>query len=243
MNLIRGYDAETLRELIDPRECQQRLEEIGMQRSLPALLERVWLLKVLGDFDESLKLSEQSVRTARMSGTRQDLLRSRVLHASVVHSRGNSSAAIQELTMCADEAQGQRWPSIAAFALQHRGRVHFDNGDYENARSDFKQVLFLRQQAGLSEEELSTTLLYVDTADRRWAHSAAGKAQAATPEDAELLASVAAEAERASESAAVASDANVATGDAGADQESAQPASEAVAPAVAAEPDRSAANS
>ncbi len=170
--MIRGYDPETLRELIDPRECEQRLDEIGAQRSLPSLLERVWLLKVLGRFDEALLVSEQSVRQARMGGTRKDLLRARILHASVVHSRGNGVAAAQELTQCANEADGQGWPGIAAFAIQHRGRMHFDNGDFLSARADFKQALALRQQGGASEEDLEFAVMAVDSADRRWARVA-----------------------------------------------------------------------
>lgn len=170
--MIRGYDPETLRELIDPRECEQRLDEIGAQRSLPSLLERVWLLKVLGRFDEALSISEQSVRQARMGGTRKDLLRARVLHASVVHSRGNSAAAEQELTQCAVEAEGHDWGGIAAFAIQHRGRLHFDNEDFLGARNDFKQALAMRQAAGASEEDLEFAIMAVDSADRRWARVA-----------------------------------------------------------------------
>lgn len=170
--MIRGYDPETLRELIDPRECEQRLAEIGAQRSLPALLERVWLLKVLGRFDEALSVSEQSVRQARMGGTRKDLLRARVLHASVVHSRGNSSAAEQELTQCAVEADGHGWEAIAAFAVQHRGRMHFDNEDFLGARTDFKQALAMRQASGASDDDLEFAIMAVDSADRRWARVA-----------------------------------------------------------------------
>ena len=62
MSYIHGYDPDTLREITDSRECQERLDEIGSQRSLHALLERVWLLKVLDRFDEALAISEQSVR-------------------------------------------------------------------------------------------------------------------------------------------------------------------------------------
>jgi hypothetical protein len=176
VSMIRGYDAETLRELIDPKECEARLDEIGSQRSLPALLERVWLLKVLGQFDDALKVSDQSVRQARMGGTRKDLLRARVLHATVVHSRGGSVLAEQELTMCAEEAEAQGWYGIAAFAMQHRGRVHFDNADYSRARHDFKKVVFLRQQAGADESELESILMAVDAADRRWARDGANSA-------------------------------------------------------------------
>ncbi|MET0297385.1 MAG: hypothetical protein ABW024_08290 [Microbacterium sp.] len=167
MSYIKGFDPDTLREVVDEQECAERLDEIGEQRSLPALLERVWLLKVLGRLDDSLVLSEQSVRVARMAGTRKDLLRARILHASVQQMRGAYAAADQELTMCAEEAEGQGWSGIAAFALQHRGKVNFDAGDFDAARTDFKRALFLRQDAGAVDEQLESTLLAIDAADRR----------------------------------------------------------------------------
>lgn len=167
MSYIRGYDPDTLREKVDPRQCRDRLAEIGEQRSLPALLERVWLLKVLDRIEDALVVSEQSVRVARMAGTRKDLLRARILHASVVLMRGAYAAAEQELTMCAEEAEGQGWAGIAAFAYQHRGKVHYDAEDYESARRDFKRALFLRQESGAADDQLESTLLAIDAADRR----------------------------------------------------------------------------
>lgn len=167
MSYIKGYDPDTLREKVDPRACRDRLDEIGEQRSLPALLERVWLLKVLERPEEALVLSEQSVRVARMAGTRKDLLRARILHASVLQVVGAYAAAEQELTMCADEAEGQGWSAIAAFAYQHRGKVHFDAEDYTAARVDFKRALFLRQESGVPDDQLESTLLAIDAADRR----------------------------------------------------------------------------
>ncbi|MFT4281953.1 hypothetical protein [Microbacterium sp.] len=167
MSYILGYDAETLRELVDPRQCKDRLDELGDQRSLPALLERVWLLKVLDRLDDALVVSEQSVRVARMGGTRKDLLRARILHATVLQHRGAFAAAVQELTTCAEEAEGQGWSALAAFAVQHRGKVHYDAQDYAAARADFKRALFLRQESGAPEEQLESTLLAIDAADRR----------------------------------------------------------------------------
>lgn len=172
MSFIHGYDPDTLRERIDPRQCKDRLDEIGEQRSLPALLERVWLLKVLDRLDDALLLSEQSVRLARMAGTRKDLLRARILHASVQQYRGAYAAADQELSTCAEEAEGQEWSAIAAFAYQHRGKVHYDAGDFDAARRDFKRALFLRQEAGAPDDQLESTLLAVDAADRRRARVA-----------------------------------------------------------------------
>ena len=167
MSFIHGYDPDTLREQIDPRQCKERLDEIGEQRSLPALLERVWLLKVLDRLDDALVLSEQAVRVARMAGTRKDLMRARILHASVQQNRGAYAAAEQELTFCADEAEGQGWAGIAAFAYQHRGRVRFDAGELDGARRDFKRALFLRQESGAPDEQLESTLLAIDVVDRR----------------------------------------------------------------------------
>ncbi|WP_137844112.1 hypothetical protein [Microbacterium sp. 2FI] len=167
MSYIKGYDPDTLREQVDPRQCKERLDEIGEQRSLPALLERVWLLKVLGRPDDAMVLSEQSVRVARMAGTRKDLLRARILHASVVQVRGSYAAADQELTTCAEEAEGQGWAAIAAFAYQHRGKTHYEAEDYESARRDFKRALFLRQESGAPDDQIEQALLSIDAADRR----------------------------------------------------------------------------
>jgi tetratricopeptide (TPR) repeat protein len=167
VSYIDGYDPDTLRERVDLDVCRERLAEIGEQRSLPALLERVWLLKVLDRLDEALVVSEQSVRTARMAGTRKDLLRARILHATIQQYRGALAAAHQELTTCAEEAEGKGWSGIAAFALQHRGKVSYDAGDYDDARRDFKRALFLRQDSGAPDEQLESTLLAIDAADRR----------------------------------------------------------------------------
>lgn len=167
MSYIRGYDPETLREIVDTRQCKDRLDEIGEQRSLPSLLERVWLLKVLGRLEDALVISEESVRVARMGGTRKDLLRARILHASVQQFRGMFAAAEQELTMCAGEAEGQDWAAIGAFAYQHRGKVHFDAGDFDLARADFKHALFLREAAGAADDQLESTLIAIEAADRR----------------------------------------------------------------------------
>lgn len=167
MSYIKGYDPDTLREIVDARACQDRLDEIGEQRSLQALLERVWLLKVLDKLDDALAVSEQSVRLARMAGTRKDLLRARVLHASVQQFRGAYAAAIHELNMCTEEADGQGWTALAAFAYQHRGKAHYDAANYAAARADFKKALFLRQESGAPEEQLETTLAAIDASDRR----------------------------------------------------------------------------
>ena len=56
---------------------------------------------------------------------------------------------------------------MAAFAFQHRGKVSYDAEEFADARADFKRALFLRQQAGAPEEQLESTLLAIEAADRR----------------------------------------------------------------------------
>ena len=156
MSLIRGYDQENLRELVDRDECAVRLAEVESKRSLPALLERAWLLKVLDRLDEALEVSEETVRLARMAGTRKDVLHARVLHATILQYRGAHAAAEQELATCAAEAEGQRWISIAAAAHHHHGKNAYDAGAYETARESFKQSLFLRREAGADDRDLES---------------------------------------------------------------------------------------
>ncbi len=167
MSFIQGYDSETLRERVNPAECADRLAEIESQRSLPALMERVWLLKVLDRLDEALTLSEEAVRVARMAGTRKDVLRARVLHATILQYRGAHAAAEQELATCATEAEGHGWSPIAAFAMQHHGKNAYDAGDFEQARESLTKALFLRRKAGADDGELEPLLLAIDAAERR----------------------------------------------------------------------------
>lgn len=167
MSFIQGFDSETLREIVNPTACEARLDEINNQRSLPALLERVWLLKVLGRLDESLAIADESVRQARMAGTRKDLLRARVLRATVLQYRGDFAGADHELDLCVNEAEGQGWASIAAFAHQHQGKNAYESGDFERARESFKRTVFLRREAGAADSELESALLAIEAADRR----------------------------------------------------------------------------
>ena len=66
-----------------------------------------------------------------------------------------------------DQRRGGTPDELRKRVYQHRGKVHLDGEDLDAARADFKRTLFLRQQAGAPEEQLETTLLAIDTVDRR----------------------------------------------------------------------------
>ncbi|MGI6878929.1 hypothetical protein [Microbacterium sp. gxy059] len=171
MGFIQGYDPDTLREIVDRTEIYERLVEVSPQRSFTAQLEQVWLLKVLGELEEALQVSEHAVRLARMSGTRRDLLHARILHATVNQNRGAYTTAEAELTTCVEEAEGQGWRRISALAHSHRGKTRYDAGDYDGARADFKRELFLRQEMGADDEQLEITMTAIEAAERRRAES------------------------------------------------------------------------
>lgn len=155
-----------LREEVDAAACAERLVELGEQRSLPALLEKAWLLRSLGQLDDALEIAEQAVRLARMSGTRRDLIGARMLHATVQQYRGATARAALELATCAAEAEGHGWPRLAALAHQHRGRVWFEARDFDAAKADFKRALFLLRDGGAPDAALEPVLLAIDATDR-----------------------------------------------------------------------------
>ncbi len=161
MKILLGWDAVTLREKVDLRAAGERLAELGDMRNLQALSERAWLLKVTGRLDEALDVANQAVRLARFTGNRRDLLLPRILRTQVLQYLGRYDEAIYELTLCADDANTQNWPTLESVALQHRGRVLFDAGEYAAALADFKSAVFLRNQVGASESELEPSLIAI----------------------------------------------------------------------------------
>lgn len=174
VSYVHGYDPATLREIVDTVACRARLEEIANRRSLPELLERVWLLKVLGRAGDALAVAEEAVRVSRISGNRKDLLRARVLHATILQHLGSHDLAHQELATCASEAEAKGWASMAAFAYQHQGRNHYDAGNFEAARESFKKALFLRYESGADELRIEAVLRAIDAAERRRNESVVG---------------------------------------------------------------------
>ena len=174
MSYVKGQDPTTLREVVDVFACKERLAEIATWRSFPALLERVWLMKVIGKASEALSIAEEAVLVARTSGSRKDLLRARVLHATVLQRLGSFEIADQILASCASEAEVKGWTSLAAFTNQHRGNNYFDAGDYAAAREGFKKALFLRFESGADEQRIESVLLAIEAADRRRRDSGVG---------------------------------------------------------------------
>ncbi|MDR6971527.1 tetratricopeptide repeat protein [Leifsonia shinshuensis] len=161
LSIILGYDPTTLRERVDLRAAGERLEELGSLRSLSALNEKAVLLRLLGRLDEAIDIANEAVRQARFTGDREQLLGARIRHAQVLQYQGKADEAIIELTGCVDEARGREWTALEAFAIQNRGKVWFDTGDYENALADMTAAVFLREKLGASPAEIQAALTAV----------------------------------------------------------------------------------
>lgn len=167
MSIILGYDPETLREKVDLLEVGHRLKELGAMRSLDALCERSWLLRVGGNLDEALAVANEAYRLARFTGDRQSLQRPRMLRAQTMEELGRLDDAAGELSVCIEDARTHEWPLIEAYGLHYRGRVHLDQGQVEPAVADFKAALRLREDHGAPMDQLEATEFAVSVAERR----------------------------------------------------------------------------
>jgi tetratricopeptide (TPR) repeat protein len=119
------------------------------------------LLRLLGRLDEAYEIANEAVRQARFTGDREQLLGARVRRAQVLQYLGKADEAVVELTGSVDEAHGREWSALEAFAIQNRGKVYFDSGDFENALADMTAAVFLREKLGASPAEIQAALTAV----------------------------------------------------------------------------------
>jgi tetratricopeptide (TPR) repeat protein len=138
-----------------------RLDELGSLRSLSALNEKTVLLRLLNRLDEALVVANEAMRQARFTGDREQLLGARVRRAQVLQYQGKLDEAVTELSGCVDEARTHEWTALEAFAVQNRGKAHFDAEDYEDALADVTAAVFLREKLGASPADIESSLIAV----------------------------------------------------------------------------------
>lgn len=125
------------------------------------------LLRLVGRLDEAYEVGNEAVRQARFTGEREQLLGARIRRAQVLQYQGKFDEAIVELSGCIVEARGREWTALEAFAIQTRGKVHFDMAAYEDALSDMSAAVFLREKLGASPAEIEGALTAVAVVQRR----------------------------------------------------------------------------
>jgi tetratricopeptide (TPR) repeat protein len=162
--VIVGYDPTSLRAVPDLHALGARLSELGELRSSTALNEKVGLLTLAGRLDEAWDVANAAVREARFGGDREQLLLARIRRAQVQQYMGRLDAALIELADCVAEAGAHEWHSAHAFALQHRGKVHFDRDDFVAAHKDFSEALAIRTRIHSPTDQIENSFLAVRVA-------------------------------------------------------------------------------
>nr|WP_241732322.1 hypothetical protein [Galbitalea soli] len=150
-----------MREIVDEDALNQRLDELGVQRSSTALNEKVGLLRLSGRLDEAWDVANEAVRQARFGGDRERLALARVRRAQVQQFQGRLDAALAELSDCVHEAHTHNWANAEAFALQHRGKVHFDLGELDAALRDFRDALTIRVRIKASADQIDSSMIAI----------------------------------------------------------------------------------
>lgn len=165
MGIILGYDLTTLRENVDSGAAEARLAELGQLRSLSALNEKVELLRLLGRLDEAMVIANEAVRQSRFAGDREELVIARTRRAQVLQFQGKIDPALVDLTDCINEALAHSWDGAAAFALQSRGSIRFDQQDYSAARHDYREALTLRVRTKAPAESIDACMVAIAVTD------------------------------------------------------------------------------
>lgn len=165
--IILGYDPDTLRERVDAQAAEARLEEIAHLRSLAALNERVTLLRLLGRVDDAFEVAQAAYRQSRFTGAREDALAAKIRRAVVQHAQGKGDVALRDLDVCVQEARDHEWLDLTATALQHRGHVHFAEGDADLALADFEEALKIRESINTSADRVEASKFAVRVARAR----------------------------------------------------------------------------
>jgi predicted negative regulator of RcsB-dependent stress response len=167
VDIILGYDPTTLREQVDLQAAGDRLAELENRRDTESINEKVALLRMVGRIDDAWDAANAALRNARMTGDRESICRARIRRAQVQQEQGKLEDARRELTACIDEARTHDWAATEAFALQHRGKVLFDHGDFAGALQDFRTAAAMRERIGAPDDQVQSSLFAAQVVESR----------------------------------------------------------------------------
>ncbi len=174
-------DDETLRDRpTDEAEARRRvaeLEELGEEGDI----ERVSLLRMLGDLDEAEKLAWVVVERDGGPGSREAALMTGVLPmeavassirlAHVLHWKEDYQAASDLYSACLRSIENarmhgdERVPKLEAFTHQHLGKLRFDEGKVPTALLHFEQALKIREEIGAPQDQIDSSRKAVERAE------------------------------------------------------------------------------
>jgi len=151
-------DAETNRDyLLDEESAVAYLSHIDGRADLASRGQRVSLLRLLGRLDEAEAEASAALAQARRDGSPRDELGALIRLAHVVQWQRRWEEADRLFAEAIERAERLGDDLYTAFALQHAGRNHIDQGRLDKAIESFENALALRVAVDAPEDQLSST--------------------------------------------------------------------------------------
>lgn len=160
-------DERTNREVVDEDAAIAYLATLAGRDDLKARGERVSLLRALGRLDEAAREGETAVVQARRQGTSRQQIASLLRLAHVRQWRREWATADELFADALRQAEELGEPLMLAFAQQHAGRNHVDQGRHAEAVACFRAALALREAHDAPADQLESTRGALAAAERR----------------------------------------------------------------------------
>jgi tetratricopeptide (TPR) repeat protein len=164
-------DERANRETVDEVAANDYLATIAGRTDLTARGERVGLLRMLGRLDEAAREGEAALALARQEGTARQRVTALLRLAHVRQWRREWESADELFAEALRQAQELADPLMVAFAHQHSGRNHVDQGRHAEAVESFRAALALREAHDAPTDQLESTRGALRAAEARLAEA------------------------------------------------------------------------
>jgi tetratricopeptide (TPR) repeat protein len=150
-------DQEANRDVVDADEATARLAVLAEREDLSARGERVSLLRSLGRLEQAAAEGRHAYDLAMREGTPRQRMAAliRLAHVLQYQRRWGEADALFDDAFARAREPGD--PLMEAFAHQHAGRNHVDQGRHTEAVAAFRAALALREAHGAPADQLEST--------------------------------------------------------------------------------------
>lgn len=162
-------DNEANREVIDEAAATEFLASLVGRDDLRSRGMRVATLRNLGRLDEAEREGRAAYDLALREGTPRQQVAALIRLAHVMQFRRDWSTADAMFAEALARAQELDEPLMLAFAYQHAGRNHVDQGRYAEAVAAFGRALALREAHDAPADQLESSRGALRVAERRLA--------------------------------------------------------------------------
>ena len=150
-------DNEANREVVDVSAALAHLKALAGHDDLGSRGQRVATLRMLGRLDEAEREGRAAYGLALREGTPRQQVAALLRLAHVMQFRGDRPAADAMFGEALVRARELDDPLMLAFAHQHAGRNHVDQGRHAEAVAAFRAALALREAHSAPPDQLEST--------------------------------------------------------------------------------------